>query len=148
MDAWVGGEGGELERKFRISIARLINNCGLVKLYSVVGGGVPAWLLKYNFYVILHRKERKAKATEFFAIFAPFAVNQIMKPSPHPFSISSSAPRLHFTGCPSRYAPPALVVRGLAGAFRLFRRSLDVLIQLPLPPQPVKALSLILTGMG
>jgi len=32
--------------------------------------------------------------------------------------------RFTYTGCPSRSAPPALVVWGLAGAFRLFRRAL------------------------
>ena len=56
---------------------------------SVVRGGVLLWLLKYNLDVILYHKGRKANPTKSFAIFAlfaPFAVNQIMKPSPHPFS--------------------------------------------------------------
>ena len=54
------------------------------------------WLLKYIIYEILHRKERKvrkAMAVESFAVFAHFAVNQIIKPSP-PFvpSLSRSPP--------------------------------------------------------
>ena len=42
--------------------------CGLGKLYSVVVYGVPPWLLKYDLYEILHRKGRKAKANESFAV--------------------------------------------------------------------------------
>ena len=37
------------------------------------GGAVP-WLLKYNLYEIMHRKERKAKLIKSFAISAHFAV--------------------------------------------------------------------------
>ena len=51
-------------------------------------------LLKYNLDIIMHRKERegrKANPTESFAIFAPFAVNQIMKPSSHPLFRSPAA---------------------------------------------------------
>lgn len=42
--------------------------------------------------------------------------------------ILAGSPLLAFTlpGCPSWSAPPALVVWGLAGAFRFFRRSLEV----------------------
>ena len=55
-------------------------------------------LLKYIIYEILHRKGRKARAVESFAVFAHFAVNQIMKPSPHPLFVSPAAPsRLHST---------------------------------------------------
>jgi hypothetical protein len=45
-------------------------------------------LLKYIIYEILHRKERlgrKAMAVESFTIFAPFAVDQTIKPSPFLF---------------------------------------------------------------
>jgi hypothetical protein len=76
-------------------------------------------LLKYNFDEILRHKEPKALAVGFFAVFAPFAVNQIMTNSPHPFFGSPAAPPLAFTlpGCPSRSAPSALVVWGASRRF-------------------------------
>jgi len=52
-------------------------------------------LLKYNFYEMIHRKERegrKANPIESFAVFATFAVYQIMKTSPHLFFGSPAAP--------------------------------------------------------
>jgi hypothetical protein len=69
--------------------------------------------LKYNLYEMLHHKGRKAKATESFAVFAPFAVSQIMKSSPHP-----SLTRLPI---PLPICSTSLVVWGLTGAFAVPR---------------------------
>jgi len=49
-------------------------------------------LLKYIIYEILCRKGRKASTVGSFAIFAPFAVNQIMKLSPRSLFGSPAAP--------------------------------------------------------
>jgi hypothetical protein len=66
---------------------------------------VPPWLLKYDLYEILHRKERKgrkAKPTKSFALFAPFAMNQIMISSPHPcFGFPTALLAFTLAGCPS-----------------------------------------------
>ena len=89
---------------------------------AVVMRGLLPWLLKYNFCVIVYRKGRKAKPTKSFATFATFAVSQIMKTS-HPFFFSSPAApsRLHSARVPVLIAPPGLVRKGVAGAFRLFK---------------------------
>ncbi len=93
---------------------------GWVSCIQLLCRGVPLWLLKYIFYAI----NTVTQCTEHFNIpLCPpcplwFELNYC--PAPHPFFHSPAAP-FPFTlpGCPSRAAPPALVVRGLAGAFRL-----------------------------